>query len=132
MPSPKQDFHAIVNKPVFASFATIMPDGRPQVTPVWIDAEGDRLLINTAKGRQKHRNVQRDPRVTVTLVDPDNPYNYVEVRGRVVEMTEQGASEHIDKMAKKYLGKDKYPFAQPGEQRILLKIEPEHTSGMGR
>ena len=126
----EQNFSDIVNKRVFASFATLMPDGRPQVTPVWIDAENGRLVINTAKGRQKHRNVQRDPRVAVTLVDPDNPYHYVEIRGRVVEMTERGASEHIDKMAKKYLDKDKYPFAQPGEQRILLKIEPEHTGGM--
>src|SRR5438094_293071 len=130
MASQSQNFSDIVNKRVFASFATLMPDGRPQVTPVWIDAEDGRLVINTAKGRQKHRNVQRDPRVAVTLVDPDNPYYYVEIRGRVVEMTEHGAGEHIDKMAKKYLGKDKYPFAQPGEQRILLKIEPEHTSGM--
>ena len=126
----KTDFHSIAKKPVFASFATLMPDGRPQVTPVWIDSDDGHLLINTAKGRQKHRNVQRDPRVAVTLVDPDNPYHYVEVRGRVVEMTEKGATEHIDKMAKKYLGKDKYPFAQPGEQRILLKVQPEHTSGL--
>ena len=75
--------------------------------------------------------MQRDPRVGVTLWDPDNPYRYVEIRGRVVEVTERGADQHIDKMAKKYLGKDKYPFAQPGEQRILLKIKPEHAHGMG-
>jgi len=131
MPDIPQQYRDIVDKRVFASFATLMPDGQPQVTPVWIDADNGHLLINTAKGRQKHRNVERDPRVAVTLVDPDNPYRYVEVRGRVVEMTERGAVEHIDKMAKKYLGKDKYPFAQPGEQRILLKIEPEHTHGMG-
>ena len=131
MPDIPPQYRDIVNKRVFASFATLMPDGQPQVTPVWIDADNGHLLINTAKGRQKHRNVERDPRVAVTLVDPDNPYRYVEVRGRVVEMTERGAVEHIDKMAKKYLGKDKYPFAQPGEQRILLKIEPEHTHGMG-
>jgi len=131
MPDIPQQYRDIVNKRVFASFATLMPDGQPQVTPVWIDADNGHLLINTAKGRQKHRNVERDPRVAVTLVDPDNPYRYVEVRGRVVEMTERGAVEHIDKMAKKYLGKDKYPFARPGEQRILLKIEPEHTHGMG-
>jgi PPOX class probable F420-dependent enzyme len=124
-------YRDIVHKRVFASLATLMPDGQPQVTPVWIDADNGHLLVNTAKGRQKHRNVQRDPRVAVTLVDPDNPYRYVEIRGRVVEMTENGATEHIDKMARKYLGKDKYPFTQPGEQRILLKIQPEHTHGLG-
>jgi len=126
-----EKYQDIVHKRTFAMFGTIMPDGQPQITPVWVDAENGRILINTAKGRQKHRNVQRDPRVAVTLIDPDNPYRYVEVRGRVTEMTENGADSHIDKMAKKYLGKDKYPFAQPGEQRILLKIEPEHVHGMG-
>ena len=126
-----EKYKDIVHKRTFAMFGTIMPNGQPQVTPVWVDAEDGRILINTAKGRQKHKNVQRDPRVAVTLVDPDNPYRYVEVRGRVAEMTEKGADTHIDKMAKKYLGKDKYPFAQPGEQRILLKIEPEHVHGMG-
>jgi len=124
-------YEDIVHKRTFAMLGTIMPNGRPQVTPVWVDAENGRILVNTATGRQKHRNVQRDPRVSVTLIDPDNPYRYVEVRGRVAEMTEKGADTHIDKMAKKYLGKDKYPFAQPGEKRILLKIEPEHVHGMG-
>ena len=124
-------YEDIVHKRTFAMLGTIMPNGRPQVTPVWVDAENGRILVNTAAGRQKHRNVQRDPRVSVTLIDPDNPYRYVEVRGRVAEMTEKGADTHIDKMAKKYLGKDKYPFAQPGEKRILLKIEPEHVHGMG-
>ena len=126
-----EKYQDIVHKRTFAMFGTIMPDGQPQVTPVWVDAENGRILINTAKGRQKHKNVQRDPRVAVTLVDPDNPYRYVEVRGRVTEMTEKDADSHIDKMAKKYLGKDKYPFAQPDERRILLKIEPEHVHGMG-
>lgn len=124
-------YRDIVHKRAFAMLGTLMPDGQPQVTPTWVDAEDGRLLINTAKGRQKHKNVQRDPRVSVTLIDPDNPYRYVEVRGRVVEVTEKGATTHIDKMAKKYLGQDKYPYAQPGEQRVLLKIEPEHVHGMG-
>ena len=131
MPAIPDKYRDLFNKPAFGMLATLMPDGRPQVTPVWVDADDNTILVNTAKGRQKHRNGERDPRVAVTLVDPDNPYRYVEVRGRVVEMTERGAVEHIDKMAKKYLGKDKYPFARPGEQRILLKIEPEHTHGMG-
>ena len=121
----------LFNKKAFGSLGTLMPDGSPQVTPVWVDRDGDTILVNTAKGRQKDKNVQRDPRVTITLIDPENPYRYLEVRGRVVEATDKGAKDHIDKMAKKYLGVDKYPYAQPGEQRLLLKIRPEHTSTMG-
>ena len=131
MPAIPDKYRDLFSKPAFAMLATLMPDGRPQVTPVWVDTDGNTILVNTAKGRQKHKNVQRDPRVGVTLWDPDNPYRYVEIRGRVVEVTERGADQHIDKMAKKYLGKDKYPFAQPGEKRVLLKIQPEHAHGMG-
>jgi PPOX class probable F420-dependent enzyme len=121
----------LFDKKAFGSLGTIMPDGSPQVTPVWVDREGDTVLVNTAKGRQKDKNVQRDPRVSVTLIDPDDPYRYVEIRGRVVEATDKGAKDHIDKMAKKYLGVDKYPYAQPGEQRLLLRIRPERVSSMG-
>jgi len=121
----------LFNKKAFGSLGTLMPDGSPQVTPVWVDRDGDIVLVNTAKGRQKDKNIQRDPRVSVTLIDPDNPYRYLEIRGRVVAATDQGARDHIDKMAKKYLGVDKYPYAQPGEQRLLLRIEPEHVSSMG-
>src|SRR5437879_4441718 len=98
-----------------------MPDGRPQVTPVWFDFDGTNLIVNSAKGRQKDRNMRRDPRVSLAIIDPDNPYRYLEIRGRVSEITEKGAGEHIDKMAKKYLGADKYPYAQPGEVRVLYK-----------
>ena len=118
-------------KRAFASLGTVMPDGRPQVTPVWVDLEGDQVLINSAKGRQKDRNLRRDPRVALAIIDPDNPYRYLEIRGRVSEITEDGADAHIDKMAKKYLGVDKYPYRQPGETRVLYKIQPEHTSMMG-
>ena len=121
----------LFNKKAFGSLGTLMPDGSPQVTPVWVDRDGDTVLVNTAKGRQKDKNIQRDPRVAVTLIDPENPYRYVEIRGRVVEATEKGAKDHIDKMAKKYLGVDKYPYAQPGEQRLLLRIQPERFSTMG-
>ena len=107
MPAIPDKYRDLFSKPAFAMLATLMPDGRPQVTPVWVDTDGNTILVNTAKGRQKHKNVQRDPRVGVTLWDPDNPYRYVEIRGRVVEVTERGADQHIDKMAKKYLGKDK-------------------------
>ena len=121
----------LFQKRAFASLSTLMPDGRPQVTPVWIDYEGGRVIFNSAKGRQKDKNVRRDPRVALALIDPENPYRYLEIRGRVVEITEEGAAEHINKMAKKYLGVDKYPYGQPGEVRVLYYIAPEHTTTMG-
>jgi len=127
--SPKSIY--LFNKKAFASLATVMPDGRPQVTPVWVDYDGTHVLVNTAKGRVKDRNMKRDPRVSLAVIDPDNPYHYLEVRGRVVEITEEGADQHIDKMAKKYLGQDKYPSRQPDEVRVLYKIEPEKISSMG-
>jgi len=121
----------LFQKRAFASLGTLMPDGRPQVTPVWCDFDGQHVIFNSARGRQKDRNVRRDPRVALAIVDPDNPYRYLEIRGTVVEITEDGAAQHIDKMAKKYLGVDKYPYAQPGEVRVLYKIRPEHTTVMG-
>jgi PPOX class probable F420-dependent enzyme len=124
-------YRDLFTKRAFASLATLMPDGRPQVTPVWCDVEGDYVLINSAKGRQKDRNLRRDPRVALSIIDPENPYRYLEIRGRVVEITEDGADAHIDKMAKKYLGVDKYPYRQSGETRVLYKIHPEHTTMMG-
>src|SRR5881396_1016224 len=107
----------LFRKKAFASLATLMPDGSPQVTPVWCDYDGKHILINSAKGRKKDENLRRDPRVSLAIIDPDNPYRYLQVRGRVVEITEQGAAAHIDKMAKKYLGVDKYPYRQPSETR---------------
>ena len=121
----------LTQKRSIASLATLLPDGRPQVTPVWIDYDGNNIIVNTAKGRLKDRNMRRDPRVSIAVVDPANPYRYVEVRGRVTDITEEGADSHIDKMAKKYLDKDKYPFAQPGEVRVVYTITPEHTQGNG-
>lgn len=124
-------FSDLFQKRAFANLATLMPDGRPQVTPVWIDYDGKNLIVNTAKGRVKDLNMRRDPRVSLAILDPENPYRYVEVRGKVSEVTENGADAHIDKMAKKYLGKDKYPFRQPGEVRVIFKITPEKTSSNG-
>lgn len=109
----------------FGFLATLMPDGSPQVTPTWVDTDGNYVIINTAEGRQKHRNVSRDPRVAVSVTDQANPYNMVTIRGRVVEQTSKGAEEHIDKLAKKYLGLDKYPGRAPGEKRLILKIKPD-------
>jgi PPOX class probable F420-dependent enzyme len=126
-----EKFRDLFKKRAFASLATTMPNGSPQVTPVWIDYDGKHVIFNSAKGRQKDRNVRREPRVALAIVDPENPYRFLEIRGRVVEITEKGADEHIDKMAKKYMGKDKYPGRAPGEVRVLYKIEPEHTTSMG-
>jgi PPOX class probable F420-dependent enzyme len=126
-----EKYKDLFQKRAFASLGTLMPDGRPQVTPVWIDFDGEHVMFNSARGRQKDKNVRRDPRVALAVIDPENPYRYLEIRGRVVEITEEGASEQIDKMAKKYLGVDKYPYAQPGEVRVLYKIKPEHTTVMG-
>jgi PPOX class probable F420-dependent enzyme len=124
-------YRDLFSKRAFASLATLMPDGSPQVTPVWCDVEGDHVIFNSAKGRQKDRNVRRDPRVALAVVDPDNPYRYLEIRGKVVEITELGADAHIDKMAKKYLDVDKYPYRQATEVRVMYKIRPEHTTMMG-
>ncbi|HMV48024.1 MAG TPA: PPOX class F420-dependent oxidoreductase [Blastocatellia bacterium] len=121
----------LFDKKVFAALATLMPNGSPQVTPVWIDYDGENVIFNTAVGRQKDKNLQADGHVALSLVDPDNPYRYLEVRGTVVERTTDGADEHINKMAKKYIGQDVYPFRQPGEVRVIYKIKPERTSSMG-
>jgi hypothetical protein len=126
-----EKYHDLFQKRAFASLGTLMPDGRPQVTPVWCDFDGEYVIFNSAKGRQKDKNVRRDPRVALAVIDPDNPYRHLEIRGTVVEITEEGAAAHINKMAKKYLGVDKYPYTQPGEVRVLYKIRPEHTTVMG-
>lgn len=117
------------DKKAFAHVATLMPDGSPQVTPVWVDYSNGKVLLNSAKGRVKVRNLRPGSPVAISITDPDNPYRYVQIRGKVSRVTEEGASEHIDKMAKKYLGQDKYPFAQPGEVRVLFEIEPDKVSG---
>jgi PPOX class probable F420-dependent enzyme len=120
----------LFSEPNFAHVATLMPDGSPQVTPVWVDLKDGRILVNTAEGRVKPRNVRRDPRVAVSITSQSNPYSAAFIRGRVVEVTHEGADELIDKLAKKYIGQDRYPWRQPGEQRVVLVIEPEHVSSM--
>src|SRR5262249_23055591 len=121
----------LFKKPAFANLATVNPDGSPQVTPVWTDFDGKYVIVNTVRGRVKDRNLQRNPRVALAMADPDNPNRYHAIQGRVSEMTEAGAEAHIDRMAKKYFNKDKYPFRAPGEVRILVKITPKkvHTVG---
>jgi PPOX class probable F420-dependent enzyme len=108
-----------------AFLSTLMSDGSPQVTPTWVDVEDDVVLINTAEGRIKHKNISKDPRVAISIVDRNNPYNMVTIRGKVIEQTNQDADEHIDKLAKKYLGVDRYPMRSPNEKRIILKVKPE-------
>lgn len=115
----------------FAHIATLMPDGSPQVTPVWIDHEGDTIVFNTVEGRLKHKNLKRDGRVAISVVDNENPYAALIIRGKVTEMTTEGADDHIDALAKRYLGADKYPFARPGEVRVIVKIEPEKVPYTG-
>ncbi len=107
-----------------ATIATIMPDGSPQATVVWIDTDGEHVIFNTAEGRVKTNNLRRDPRVAVAVVNAENPYEQVTIRGRVTEMTHEGADAHIDALAKKYLGIDEYPNHQPDEQRVIVKISP--------
>jgi PPOX class probable F420-dependent enzyme len=112
----------------FAFLATIMPDGAPQASPVWIDHDGDMILVNTAMGRQKQKNTAREPRVAISVADQNNMYDKIVIRGRVKSQTLEGADAHIDKLAKKYIGKDSYPWRQPGEKRIILRIEPTHVT----
>ena len=119
------------HKQAFAHLATVMPDGSPQVTPVWFDYTNGHVRVNTAKGRVKARNMREGSHVALSILDPDNAYRYMQIRGRVTRMTEQGADAHIDSLAKKYLGKDKYPFAQPGEVRVMYEIEPAAVQTMG-
>jgi len=123
------EFRDLFERPAFANLATIRADGSPHVSPVWVDYDGTYVRFNSARGRAKVDHVARDPRVDLSIQDPENPYRYVEVRGRVEVTTEEGADKHIDALAKKYLGKDRYPFRQPREVRVLFKIRPEHVHG---
>jgi PPOX class probable F420-dependent enzyme len=108
----------------FAHLATLMPDGSPHVTPVWVDHEGDVILVNTAVGRVKQKNAAKDPRVAISIIKQENPYEKVIIRGRVVAQTFEGAEAHIDKLAKKYTGAPKYQRSRPNEKRVIIKIEP--------
>lgn len=121
----------LFSKIAFANLATINADGTPQVTPVWIDWDGKHVLVNTAQGRVKDRNLRKNPKVAISIMDPDNPYRYLAIQGRVINVTTNGADAHIDKMAKKYMGKDSYPYRTPTEVRVLYTIEPEKVHALG-
>jgi len=128
---PSAYLDLLEQKQAFAHLATLMPDGSPQVTPVWFDYRDGRIRVNSAKGRTKSRNMKEGSRVALAIMDPDNPYRYIQVRGQVSRVTEEGASAHIDSLAKKYLGQEKYPYARPGEIRIIFEIEPTSAHAMG-
>ncbi len=121
----------LTKKKAFANLATVNADGTPQVTPVWFDWDGSRLRINTAKGRVKDKNLRRTPTVALTIIDPDNPYRYVQVKGRVANVTESGADAHIDALSKKYTGQDRYAKRTPGEVRVIFTITPDRVQTMG-
>jgi len=120
----------LTKKKAFANLATINKDGTPQLTPVWFEWNGSRFRINTAKGRVKDKNLRRTPSVALSIMDPDNPYRYVQVKGRVADVTESGADAHIDSLAKKYTGKD-YANGKPGEVRVIFTIAPDRVQTMG-
>jgi len=125
------DQRAFVHENAFPAVATTLRrDGSPHSTVVWIDEENGELVFNTADGRAKPRHLRRDPRVSITVVDPSDQYRWISVSGRA-ELTTEGAREHIDKMAKKYLGKDVYPWHQPGEQRIIVRVRPDKVDSYG-
>ncbi len=121
----------LLERPLVVSLATLMPDGTPQVQPVWCGYDGTHIWVNTEKGRQKYRNLSARRTATVLVVDPENVYRWLEVRGTVAEETEEGAFEHIDELARQYLGVEKYQLNQPGDIRVIFKIAPQRVATMG-
>ncbi|WP_458206176.1 PPOX class F420-dependent oxidoreductase [Haladaptatus sp. NG-SE-30] len=123
-----EKYHDLFERKSFANFATVMPDGTPQITPVWVGYEDDHLLVNTATGRQKEKNVRRNPKVGIDVLDPDDPYRYVSARGEVVEVTEDGAVEHINELTRRYMGQDEYPNLDEEEgERVIIRIRPDRV-----
>jgi PPOX class probable F420-dependent enzyme len=114
----------------FAHIATTNKDGSPQVSPVWIEHDGAHIVVNSEQSRLKVRNVKRDPRVAISIQDPENPYAYIQIKGKVVEITPKGGADGIDRLAKKYMGQDTYPFNQPGDVRVQIKVAPEKVFQM--
>jgi PPOX class probable F420-dependent enzyme len=121
----------LIARPVLASLATLNPDGSPQITPLWIDLDGDDVVFNTAQGRIKARNLAKDTRVAVSVIDPDDQYNVVAFRGTVIDVTTDGADAHIDSLAKKYLGVDTYPMRREGEVRIRVTVRTDRIAMQG-
>jgi PPOX class probable F420-dependent enzyme len=126
-----EGYHDLLDSTALAHVATIGPKGEPQSNPVWFGWDGEHLKFSQTKTRQKLRNVRRDPRISLSIVDPENPLRYLEVRGEVVRVEEDPDLDFINEMAKKYMGVDKYPFHQPGDERVVVHVEPRHTTKMG-
>jgi PPOX class probable F420-dependent enzyme len=131
IPTIPDSHKALFERPVIGNLATVLPDGLIQVNPVWVDYDGTYVRFNSAEGRQKDKNVRKNSVATMLLVDPENAYYWVEVRGCVSEITREGADAHIDSLAKKYLGVDKYPFRRAAEARVTYKILPERVKAFG-
>jgi PPOX class probable F420-dependent enzyme len=128
-PTFSDEQKSILDSPNFAHIATLFKDGNPQVTPVWVDRDGELVRINSAEGRAKVRNLRNDPRITIEVSDAKNPYEYVEIRGKAIEFTHEGADEHIDALAKKYMDVDSYPYRTDSEQRVTIVIQPDKVAG---
>ncbi len=126
-----ENFQDLTTEPAIAHLATVMNDGGPHVTPVWFDLEDGKIRINSAKGRVKDRNMRKNPKVALSILDPKNPYRYLAIRGKVTEITEEGAEEHIDRLAKKYMNVEEYPNRSAAEVRVLYRITPEHIFTLG-
>jgi PPOX class probable F420-dependent enzyme len=128
IPEDKLD---LLERPVLAHVATIGPDGEPQNNPVWFGWDGEHLLFSQTTGRQKYRNLQRNPKIALSIVDPENDYRYLELRGTVERIDPDPDNAFIDSMAKKYMNVEKYPWHQPGDQRVVVVVRPEHATHMG-
>jgi PPOX class probable F420-dependent enzyme len=136
MPAQIPESHRdLFERPVVVSLVTVMPNGQPQATPVWCSFDGTYVWVNTARGRQKDANMQRNPRVTVLAIDPNDPYRWLEVRGQIEDVTEEGAVDHINALSKKYRGNPNYYASNPGqrnkETRVIYKIRPSRVNARG-
>jgi PPOX class probable F420-dependent enzyme len=128
MESIPPEYRDLFEKRSFAFVATLLPDGAPHVTPTWVEFDGEHVLVNTVRDNRKDRNVRKDPRITLAVADPENPYRYLSVRGEVVERREDGAREHLDRLAERYTGEAKYP-GPSGQERVVLVVRPDDVSG---
>lgn len=123
-----EEYEDLFEKKTFAHIATLMPEGTLHVTPVWVDYDGEYVRFNTVRGRQKQQNLDRDSRVGLSIIDPEDPYRYLSVRGEVEEMTEDGAVEHIDSLAQRYMDVEEYPYyEQDSGDRVMVKIRPDRV-----
>jgi PPOX class probable F420-dependent enzyme len=126
-----ENYKDLLDSNALAHVATIGPNGEPQNNPVWFGWDGTHLRFSQTKGRQKYRNMQREPRVALSIVDPTNPYRYLEIRGVVERIDDDSSLDFINSMAKKYIGQDRYPWHRPEDERVVIVVRPEHTSQMG-